>query len=774
MIRIARNSLPVVQLFTLCVLLWCSGCNVVKYLKPGEELYTGADVKVESKDRVDEKKIRKDLERILRPKPNQTIANIRFKLWFYYKGGEDPKKGFKKFLKYKVGEKPVFYNPGIPALVSDIMQNRLHNLGYFDARVSYSVTTEDQKTSIHYTTTVSRPYTINQVSFPQSTTALGAQIKSTEEGTLLKQGKQYTLDLLRTERQRIDKDLKNQGFYFFNPDYLLFKADSSKGDKQIDLLVTIKPDIPEKATVPYIIGDVYINASRMVRDTTRKRKADTVMVDNVHYISTDNLFKPNALIRAVFLRKGDRYSRDAHTLTLNRLMSMGTFHSANIKFNDTLFNGSGRLSTHLFLTPMPRRSLQLELQVVTKSNNFTGPALMVSYRNRNQFRSGELFVLNLHGNFESQFTGAAKGFNSYEFGANTQLFLPRLLAPINIANVSPSFVPRTKFDLGFRNLNRVLYYSMNAINLSYGYTWKQTKLIGHEIDPIAINFARVTSSTEEFDELLEHNPVLRRSFEQQFTLGMLYAFTFNSLGNEGQRNQHYYNGMIELSGNTVSFVQRLMTGKKPDPDQPFTVFGYTYSQFVKIAHDFRYHHTINKNSKIAQRIIAGVGFPYGNTLSMPYIKQFFSGGSNSIRAFLPRTVGPGVYVVPDSVVSSKFMDQAGDIKLEGNVEYRFTIISVLKGAVFLDAGNVWLVRKNDQMPGAEFNPTLFYKQLAVGSGFGLRLDVTYFVLRFDVGVALRKPALPYGERWVIQDIDLGDTHWRRQNLILNIAIGYPF
>jgi outer membrane protein assembly factor BamA len=193
-----------------------------------------------------------------------------------------------------------------------------------------------------------------------------------------------------------------------------------------------------------------------------------------------------------------------------------------------------------------------------------------------------------------------------------------------------------------------------------------------------------------------------------------------------------------------------------------------------VSTDTRYYLTINANSRIATRVIAGVGLPYGNSNELPYLKQFFSGGSNSIRAFLPRTVGPGIYRKPDSLLTRTFLDQAGDLKLEGSVEYRFTIISVLKGALFLDAGNVWLLNKNDLRPGGEFNPNLFYKQFAVGTGFGLRLDVTFFVLRIDLGMPLRKPYLPLGQRWVTDEIDFGNTAWRKQNLVLNIAIGYPF
>jgi outer membrane protein assembly factor BamA len=315
---------------------------------------------------------------------------------------------------------------------------------------------------------------------------------------------------------------------------------------------------------------------------------------------------------------------------------------------------------------------------------------------------------------------------------------------------------------------------MNAVNFSYGYTWKETQQKEHTFNPLAINFARLERTTVAFKDLLAANPFLRQSFEEQFTIGGNYSFTYNSLVGNPRRNQYYFNGLVDVSGNLLSLANRAITGRAPTEESPYTLFGARYSQYTRLATDARYYFIINKNSKIATRLLAGVGMTYGNSRTLPYVKQFFSGGSNSIRAFLPRTVGPGTYLMPDSLVNKGFLDKAGDIKLEGNIEYRFTIISVLKGALFLDAGNVWLMRKNNQLPGGEFNAADFYNELAVGSGFGLRLDLSFFILRFDLGMPLRKPYLPEKERWVIDEINFGQRNWRKQNLVLNIAIGYPF
>jgi outer membrane protein assembly factor BamA len=414
------------------------------------------------------------------------------------------------------------------------------------------------------------------------------------------------------------------------------------------------------------------------------------------------------------------------------------------------------------------------MQTVTKSNNFTGPALTLSYKNRNLTKGAELFVFNIDASYETQLTGAKKGLNSFELGATTQLFVPKFVTPFRIRDESSQFVPKTKFDLGFRILHRVEYFDMNSINFSYGYTWKETAQKEYQFDPISINFAKLMKTTDQFEKLLQQNTFLRKSFEQQFTLGSRASFTYNSIIGIEKPNQWYFNATVDLSGNTAYLIQSLVSKRKATEEKPYSLFGYEYSQYSKISTDTRYYLSIDKDNKIATRFIAGVGIPYGNSNSMPYIKQFFSGGSNSIRAFLPRTVGPGSYRRPDTTSTRVYLDQAGDMKLEANFEYRFTIISVLKGALFLDAGNVWLIRKSAELPGGEFKPRESRKEIAIGTGFGLRVDVSFFVLRLDLGIPLRKPYLPETERWVGDDIQFGSPTWRKNNLVLNIAIGYPF
>lgn len=758
------------------ILIIASACNNIRRLPEGENLYIGADIKIKSKDKINKSEIKSELNKIPRPKPNEKLLGMRIKLSLYnYYTGDAPKKKFKSMVRRKFAEKPVLQSQVNPSNVSDIMVNRLNTLGYFDANVTYTLTTKKRKTSVEYTATVTAPYKIINVSFPGDSGIIARTIRESEKQTLIKKGTQYSLDLLKAERVRIDYDLKNSGFYYFNQDYILFKGDTTVGQKTINLKVTIKKDIPSKASVPYRINHVYINPSyKRSQDTVTVRR-DTVMIDGFTYFNKDSTFRPEAITRSVFIKKGDYYSRKKYSLTVNRLMGMGVFRNATIKFTDTIISGKeGYMDAFINLTPMPKKSIQVELETVTKSNNYTGPAATLSFKNRNLFKGAELWLVNLNGNFETQFSNIQSGFNSYEFGVNSQLYFPKFITPFNIRNVSTIYVPKTKIDAGFRLLNRVLYFRMAALNFSYGYIWKESAQKEWEVTPFSINFARLLGTTTAFETLLTDNPFLRKSFEEQFTIGGKYGFTYNSLLGTEKRNQYYFNAILDLSGNTFSTIQSLIEARKPSDSNPFKVLTYRYSQYSKLSTDTRYYLNIDKDNRVATRLIAGVGVPYGNSNSMPYIKQFFSGGSNSIRAFLPRTIGPGSYVVPDSLANKGYLDQAGDIKLEANIEYRFTIVSILKGALFVDAGNVWLTRKNELVPNGEFNPNRFYKEFAVGTGIGLRADISFFVIRFDVGMPIRKPALPENERWVYNKIRFGDGNWRKQNLVLNIAIGYPF
>jgi outer membrane protein assembly factor BamA len=316
---------------------------------------------------------------------------------------------------------------------------------------------------------------------------------------------------------------------------------------------------------------------------------------------------------------------------------------------------------------------------------------------------------------------------------------------------------------------------MFSVDASFGYIWKETLSKEHSFNPIAVTFAHLTNTTQQFKDLLATNTFLRKSFEEQFTIGQTYSFTYADQLEKDLKNHLYFKGSVDLSGNIIHLVQSMLHEAGGTPANPYTIFGTPYSEYSRFDVDVRhYYNTSNEASSIASRLIAGIGIAHGNSSTLPYVKQFYIGGSNSVRAFDARALGPGSYKTPDSLLAHSFLDQAGDIKLEANIEYRFPIVSVVRGALFVDAGNIWLRNDDPGRPGGTFAGKTFLNEIAVGTGFGIRLDLSFFILRFDLAFPLRVPYLPEGERWVTSRIDFGSGSWRKENLVLNVAIGYPY
>jgi outer membrane protein assembly factor BamA len=314
-------------------------------------------------------------------------------------------------------------------------------------------------------------------------------------------------------------------------------------------------------------------------------------------------------------------------------------------------------------------------------------------------------------------------------------------------------------------LSRSELYNLNSVSANYGYFWNANKYAYHEINPISLSVVNLSQTSPEFDEILDANPFLKRSFEQNFIAGINYTFNYNKLNDRFRTHGYFLSAGLDFAGNALNLIDKI--GDKDDGK----ILGLEYAQYGKVDLDLRYHLNINQNQAIATRLFAGFGFPFGNSASLPYIKQYFSGGPNSVRAFRIRSIGPGTYR-PENFDVNSYFDQTGDIRIEGNIEYRFPIVSLLKGALFMDAGNIWLINENDALPGGKFTSD-WWNQMAVGTGVGLRVDIEFFVIRMDLATPMRIPYLPEGERWG-NSFDVGSKTWRKENLIFNFAIGYPF
>jgi len=757
-------------LLLFCLLL--ISCSVTKHLPAGAKLYSGAQVKLISTEKVNKKEVKAAALASVRPKPNSSFFGMHPQLWLYMSAGENPKSKFKKWLQ-KTGEAPVLMTNTNPGVTSAAIDAKLFNMGIFNSHTEFKIIEKTHTASIIYTSHIHKPYKIKEITYDISDDSLSHLILSDKNNALINAEQDYSLDKLKAERMRIDAMLKNNGYFYFNPDYLLFKADTSAVNHTISFKVTLKDSIPDNALTAYHIRNVFIDQNYSLRDAVRDSTKDTLMFQNSIFRGkeSDMFIHPNVILRSVYLRKGELYSRENHTITLNRLMSMGNFKFVQVKFSESDTTAVGYFDANILLTPMPIHNFQAELDLVTKSNNYTGPRMNLSVSNRNAFKGAELLKLTAGGSFEAQLSGASKNSFSYAFNPQVELTFPKFLVPFKITPSNSIYIPKTNFALSYNFLKRVGYFNMNTLQFTYGFKWKNSFRVEHEFNPVNISYTSVTNKSSVFTALLDSNTFLKKSYEEQFIVGANYAFTYNEQSVQGKQLQYYFHFFAETAGNVFSLAE-FIAGQKPTANNPSKIIGSVYSQYAKFSVDNRVYLNFSKDEKLVFRLFAGVADAYGNSSVLPYNKQFFSGGPNSVRAFQINSLGPGTYL--QATNTNDFLQLGGDIKLEMNTEYRFGIYKFLKGALFVDAGNVWLQKSNSSTQGTPFAFSTFINELAVGGGFGLRADVSFFVLRFDLAMPFRKPWLPDNHRWVINEINFGSGNWRGNNLILNIAIGYPF
>lgn len=746
-------------------------CNNTKHLKTNEVLYTGAATKIEGNKSGD---IESKVSSVIKPEPNTTAFGVlRIKLWLYNQISEPKKdKGLKYNLKYKIGEPPVLMKQVDPDRTVDLIKNRLVNNGYFYPKVTAEIKTEKnkQKAGVDYTIKLGQRYKIKEVNYPTDSNRLAEIIREQQVNSLIRKGDGFNLEQLKEERNRLNTVLKDSGYFYFNEDFLLWEIDSTYNG-EVKVYLEIKENLKDKALAVYDLKSIYINPNYDLSDSTNFNLVDTLDLGNVYYLEKDSFYRPHIIGDIVTLKKGEHYNRNQHELTLEHLTTLGPFKFVNISFKETE-EKNHLLNTIINLTPLPKKSLRGELSATSKSNNFVGSSIEASYTNRNFFKGAELFKANINFGFETQLIEDAKGLNSYDIGTELELNIPRFISPFDVDFKNENFLPKTIIVAGYRILNRVQFYQMNSINSSFGYRWKQKSSISHTLYPLNFTYAQLGNTTPEFEQTLNENPTLRRSFEEQFILGTSYTVEYDSRLKKEKKHNYYLRLSAEAAGNTFQLGAQIVN---PNNDESYEILGLPFSQFIRSELTFKYHLNIDENNRIVGRFIGGVGVPFGNSNTLPYIKQFFIGGSNSIRAFQARTLGPGTFQLPDNVQrNAVFLDQSGDIKLEANLEYRFDIISVLKGALFVDAGNVWLINEDDNRPGGTFNASKFYQEIAMGVGTGLRVDASFFVLRLDAAFPIRKPFLPESERWTLDDVQFGEKAWRQDNLVFNIAIGYPF
>lgn len=767
-----------------------AACSTTKHLPEGEVLYIGQKSTVflnPVKTSVGETAM-EEVEAALYKAPNNSIFGIRYPfplgLWVY-NGFQKYEKGPGKWIFDKFAATPVLLSTVNPDIRRKAAANLLRDYGYFNGSVSYKTFTDPKdslKVKVQYTVNMRNPYFIDTVYYRGFSQRSARIMELGRRHSFISPGEQFNVTDLDGERTRISTLLRNVGCYYFRPDYLTFQADTAMvpgGHVQMRMIPV--PGMPKVAEKPFYMG------KRSVHLLGKQGEEPDDSIEykglSIHY--HDKLrVRPNMLYRWLnyqgYRRKRQlqdsagiarqrsmegMYSLYRESRVQERLANVGIFRYAEMLYTprDTAFV-SDTLDMRIVAAFDKPYDAELDFNAVMKSNNQAGPGASFTVTKNNIFGGGESWNVKLKGSYEWQ-TGKDRTslMNSYELGISSSLVFPRVVFP-RMGDREYDFPATTTFRLYANQMNRAKYYKLLAFGGNVTYDFQPKPTARHSITPFRLTFNVLQNPTAAFDTLRTKNPALYVSLRDQFIPAMEYTYTYDNASVRGKRNLIWWQTTIASAGNITSAVYRLFgqSFKKEGKE----LFGVPFAQFLKLNSEFRYRYRIDRNNKIASRIAGGFIWSYGNATTAPYTEQFYIGGANSVRAFSVRSVGPGGYP-PEETKKYTYINHVGDIRMEANLEYRFRIISDLHGAIFLDAGNVWLMRKDENRPNGELTWKNFLRQIALGTGVGLRYDMDFLVFRLDLGIGLHNP------------YDTGKSGYYniprfKDSMALHFAIGYPF
>ncbi|MDL2282900.1 BamA/TamA family outer membrane protein [Odoribacter sp. OttesenSCG-928-G04] len=749
-------------------------CSTTKKLSEGEVLYTGVkkiEIKTPKKLKLEGNQ-KSAITSPLSVAPNNPLFAPYYRtflptgLWVY-NWNIKREKGLKWWLYKNLSKEPVLISDVQPELRLMMVENNLKDLGFFTMETDYKVLykkNNPKKAKVHYTVRLNEPFHYNSIELWQWPEKMDSLVRRSMPFTLLKQGERYDLNILEEERQRISDVLRNAGYYYFNNDYIEYLADTSGGSNTVNLRIALKEGTPEAALHVYRVKNIQISLG----EVKEGEKRDTLRYDQLQLdYAPPSFLQPDVVARSIKMRPGEIYNMRRQEQSRRNFIQLGVFRYAN--FSVTPFDTvtSRELDFKAVTDYTLPIETSVEVDVASKSNNLLGPGLILSVTNRNFRKRAEIFSFQLTGAYEWQVGGSKNVdnslINSYELGVNLNLSIPRLVLPAFLYK-DRGAQEQTQFQVGTDFLNRNGFFRMISLWGSMTYNYTPSRRHSHTLVPLKLNYTHLLRTSHEFDSTLSQNPAIELSFRDQFIPSLSYTYTYDRGITYRNPNRLIWKSSIMEAGNVTSGLFNLFgqTGEGKE------ILGSRYSQFLKLTSELIKYKQVSEKSMLVMRLMGGIGYAYGNTKVMPYSEQFYTGGSNSIRAFQVRSLGPGSYHPAEKSITS-YLDQTGDIKLEGNLEYRFTISGNLKGALFGDAGNVWLLRKEEKRPGGEFNLKELLDEVALGTGFGLRYDITYIAIRLDLGVALHAP-YDTGKSGYFNIKNYGF----KDGLVLNIAIGYPF
>ncbi len=746
-----------------------------------ENKYLLNNVEVE----VDNSKISKEeAKKHIRQKENYKILGFaKFHLWLYNLSSKEKSNDWLK----RIGEPPQIFDEGLTYQSSDLLEQYLHNKGYFRASVNAEINLRDkkQKANVVYHINTGEQYKIRRINYHISDSVLRTIYFNDSAKTFVKPGTPFDFDILEQQRKNIVQLFRNSGYYYFSKDDVSYLADSSRFNKEIVLDLYLGNTKSEQPDTLKIYNRYYLNnffISVMPATTTVVSElyginniSDTVSWDNVTlYRGSQINYRPALFKSLLQMKSGQLYRLSDAEKTFEAFNRLRQFRFIDIQFSEPAhINDSNLLNCYIRLAPLNKQAISFDVEGTNSSGNL-GVAGNINYTHRNLFRGAEVFQMNFKGAIERQqrvIQNEKQYFNTRELGVESSLTFPKLIGPGKIVNSFSEYLPKTVISIG-SNYQRRPEYTRTISSFKFGYNWMTSPIVRHNLNIVDFNMVNLYQFDAQFLEIIK-DLYIKSSFTDHLILASNYSFVYNTQAFSPNKNYTYWKFNVESAGNLLYFFSKLINQPKVQVvdtlglefSEFYRLFNTRFAQYAKSDLEFRYGYSIDKYNAVVTRAFIGVGLPFGNFDVLPFEKKYFTGGANGIRAWQVRSLGPGTYEAPKNA----YPNQSGDIKLEANLEYRFRLIAFLEGALFLDAGNIWAINEKDNRPGAQFKINNFYKELALGTGTGFRFDFSYFIFRLDLGVKLRDPAQEAGNGWII-----GYRQYSSDDFNVSFAIGYPF
>lgn len=772
--------------------LMVASCSVTNNLPDDEVLYVGM-TSIDYKDTVPVRhsgymdKVKEEVELALACAPNGSVFGssylrnpLQLRLGIYNKYANS-KGGFGKWMRDHFGREPILISNVNPATRALVAQNLLRSYGFFGAKVTGNVVPQKnpKKAKVGYDIYTGHLYTIDTLKHYNYDAGMDSLIRSQMSQCNIHGGDPFSTFELDAERNRISALFRENGYYYYRPSYSIYLADSINAPGKLEVRLQPVPGMPAEASRKWYLGRMTMQLRRSINE----QLTDTIVRRNITVIhgGKRSPIRARAIRKDMTLTRGNLFRQKDLNESSSVINSMGLFTVSSFTFvpRDSTAD-CDTLDMVLNCVLDKPYDASIEANFSLKSDNRKGPGLVLGLTKRNAFRGGEKLNLKLYGTYEWQtgqrVGGGRSSINSNEFGAELSLEYPRIECFGLLKRRRFHSPPSTVLSASINMRDRAGYYKLLTLKTGVTYKVQASRNWRHEFTPFAVDYNRLYSFTEKFDSIMSVNPLYSLSMRNNFVPKLQYSVSYQS--DSWLKNPIYWEATVTEAGNLVSLAYMAFGKKFNSADK--TLLGVSYAQFVKFSTSLRKTWQTGFKSQLVGRVAGGLIIPYGNTEYAPFSESFYVGGANSIRAFTVRSIGPGHYKSRTS--GYDYFDRVGEIKLEANLEYRFNIFDSLYGALFLDAGNVWDTKNyyssdsdsdrgdietNDENNNGVFRLKDFWREFAVGTGFGIRYDMDFFVLRLDVGIGLH---LPYdtGKRGFYNIPRFKDA------LGLHFAIGYPF